>query len=120
MEVVDDDGVKDIIREELSKLGIHGSPAQDSKKLGYGAKFLNKTVQAGIAKSVKSKKKAQGDCAKNSPLNSMKAESKKSGSKSPFASSKNRNSTKKKNQAQHQAKVSWGDKNLMCKCMGCV
>ena len=102
MEVVDDEGVKDIIREELSRLGIHGSPIHDSKRLGYGAKFLNKTVQGSINKTVKNKKKHNVDRVQsNSPVPKPEG-SKKSSHKSPFASSKNRSSGKKKNFQQQQ------------------
>lgn len=104
MEVVDDEGVKDIIREELLRLGIHGSPLADNKRVGYGAKFLNKTVQGGISKSGKKKKQQTADYNRViSPLPDVKIEgSKKSAPKSPFTSSKNRSSGKKNKQQQQQ------------------
>ncbi|XP_018026376.1 uncharacterized protein LOC108681812 [Hyalella azteca] len=94
MELVNEEDVKELVKEELSKLGILDSPVlTDIKKQGYGAKLLGRTGVAPANKNVKNKKK-EHDLSKESPV-APKHDGFRNNPKSPF--SKNRNSTKKKN-----------------------
>ncbi|KAF2355884.1 Rho GTPase-activating protein domain [Trinorchestia longiramus] len=100
MEVVNDEGIKELVKDELSKLGIHDSPTLDARKQGYGAKLLSRTVGGACNKAVKTRKK-ELDSSKESMAGLQ--ENFKNNPKSPF--SKSRNSTKKKNQLLLKSKV---------------
>ena len=104
MEVVTDENVKGIIREELDKLGISASPPTSEplkKPNNYGSKLFNKNSQNSSTQKYNKHKK------KDNALNStpIKPENKKNLSKSPFTSSKNRSSYKKKHNSKQSAKA---------------
>ena len=104
MEVVYDDNVKDIIKDELTRLGIFSSPEPSQKKSNYTSKFLHKSANSAYNKSLKARNRSEDFINSTSPLPDVRnVSNKKSGAKSPFSKNKARDSCKKKLLKQNEA-----------------